>query len=158
MQLSNPANPANPTKVIDSFSGEYRFLSNFYWFTKPRTKIQVTVEHLYQCAKCVDKLDASTILMSATPGEAKRLGRGVRIRTDWEMMKLSIMYALVLTKFRAEKELADKLLATGDAMLIEGNNWGDRFWGMVRDKDGQWEGENRLGKILMQVREEIRHG
>lgn len=148
----------NTPKVIDQFDGECRFLSNFYWFRRPGTKMQTTVEHLYQAAKCRFSLDAAMVMMAETPGMAKKLGRKVSLVNDWETIKVEVMYRFVLTKFRAEKELGDKLLATGDAVLIEGNNWGDRFWGMVRGKGGGWEGENHLGKILMQVREEIKRG
>ena len=73
------------------------------------------------------------------------------IRADWENVKLRVMYDIVKAKFLQNEKLQAKLLATRDRMLIEGNDWGDTFWGMV---DG--EGENNLGKILMRVREEIK--
>lgn len=73
------------------------------------------------------------------------------IRPDWENVKLRVMYDIVKAKFLQNEKLQAKLLATRDRMLIEGNDWGDTFWGMV---DG--EGANNLGKILMRVREEIK--
>lgn len=62
------------------------------------------------------------------------------------------MYEIVKAKFLQNKEIKEKLLLTGNEELIEGNTWGDRIWGTVNGV-----GENRLGKILMQVREELKH-
>lgn len=86
--------------------------------------------------------------MPLTAGQAKRRGYRVKLRDDWELVKLGIMEDLVRQKFN-EKTLGDMLLATGDAELVEGNDWGDKFWGVC---DG--EGQNMLGKILMKVRSE----
>ena len=63
------------------------------------------------------------------------------------------MYEIVLAKFTQNPDLKKKLLATGDEHLEEGNTWGDTIWGTV---DGV--GENRLGKILMRVRDELKNG
>lgn len=131
--------------VIESFSGDYRFLSNFY--IEPDG---THVEGEYQRAKCVNLQDFKR-LGGLTPHMAKHTGRKVKLRPDWEEVKIPIMLALVYLKFRDHPELAAKLIATGDADLIEGNTWFDRFWGVCRG-----EGENHLGKILMEVRERIR--
>jgi ribA/ribD-fused uncharacterized protein len=85
------------------------------------------------------------------PSEAKKLGRRVNLRKDWEAVKVKIMEELVRAKFTQNPDLVDKLLATGDAHLEEGNTWGDRIWGTVNDS-----GANRLGIILMQIRAEIK--
>lgn len=91
--------------------------------------------------------------MSApTPKKAKQRGRQVVLIPDWEDEKLEIMFDLVRMKFE-DRELRERLLATGDEELIEGNWWGDTFWGVCKG-----EGKNALGKILMTVREEAREG
>ena len=84
------------------------------------------------------------------PNEAKALRRKVKLRSDWEEIKNDMMYEICLNKFEQNPDLAEKLKATGDAILIEGNTWGDKCWGQVNG-----EGENRLGKILMRVREKL---
>lgn len=83
--------------------------------------------------------------------EAKKLGRKVPLRKDWEIIKLGVMMKIVQAKFEQHPELAEKLLQTDTAYLEEGNTWGDRVWGTV---DGK--GANNLGRILMQVREILR--
>ena len=83
-----------------------------------------------------------------SPGAAKRMGRKIAIRNDWEAVKEKVMLSVVRAKFE-DAYLRRLLTATGTAALIEGNEWGDRFWGVCRG-----EGENRLGKILMKVRSE----
>lgn len=80
----------------------------------------------------------------------KRLGRRVKLRPDWESIKDQVMYEVCKAKFSQNTDLRDKLVATGDAELVEGNTWGDKIWGIC---NGQ--GENRLGKILMKVRTEL---
>lgn len=142
--------------VIDKFDGEYRFLSNFYWFKTSMhgVPLQTTVEHMYQASKCASIADAFRIIRLGSPGEAKKAGRTVKLRPDWELVKLTVMDQWVWAKFSSSPELADKLIATDLALLVEGNTWGDRYWGMVPDAKG--EGENHLGKILMRVRARLR--
>jgi len=111
-----------------------------------------TVEHAYQAAKTTDLNQRKFIREARTPKIAKQLGGGVTLREDWEMVKVAVMGTLVLQKFSKNLDLRSRLLATGDAILEEGNWWGDNFWGMFRGK-----GKNHLGKILMQVRETIRN-
>ena len=84
---------------------------------------------------------------------AKRMGRRVELRVDWETVKERIMYEICLAKFTQHSELAQKLLKTGTKYLVEGNYWGDTEWGVCNGK-----GKNKLGKILMRVREELRGG
>lgn len=134
---------------IDSFSGEYRFLSNF--FLSPITYGEInypTVEHAYQASKTSDLSEVSKIINCKTPGEAKRLGRKVTMRPEFEQNKLQIMAQLIRLKFPKDSRLAGMLLNTYPATLIEGNNWNDTFWGVCRGR-----GENMLGKILMEWRE-----
>ena len=137
-------------KAIRQFRGDFFFLSNFY--NCPVTYKQLTYtnnEAAFQAQKCVN--DAERIqFMKLSPSEDKRLGRRVSLRKDWEDVKVSIMEEVVRAKFTQNAELADKLLATGDAHLEEGNTWGDRVWGTVNGV-----GANQLGIILMKIRDEI---
>jgi hypothetical protein len=136
-------------KIIDSFSGEYEFLSNFFV-----EKNGMTLEHRFQAAKAKTKHDRIFILSQKTPGKAKRAGRHIDIRKDWEVIRLLVMEQLVRTKF-TDVQLFANLNETYPALLIEGNNWGDQFWGMTKNPStDDWEGENNLGKILMKIREE----
>ena len=134
---------------VESFSGTFRFLSNFYpapvlyeGITYP------TSEHAFQAVKTVDENSRQNIAMLETPAEAKKYGRTVRMRPAWDDVKVGVMAEIVLGKFMQNPDLLEKLLATDDIELIEGNTWGDKFWGVC---DG--EGENNLGKILMLVRD-----
>jgi len=134
-------------KTIDRFSGEFRFLSNFSpsWVSFDGVKYR-TVEHAYQAAKTVDEQDRHSIKEMYKPASAKQAGRLVRLRSGWEGIKLSIMKQLLKEKFKDEK-LKEKLLSTDDALLIEGNHWGDIYWGVCNGV-----GENKLGKLLMEIR------
>ena len=85
------------------------------------------------------------------PSEAKRTGRKVKLRPDWEDVKINEMRNIVRAKFSQNPELAEKLIQTGDAHLEEGNTWGDRTWGTVNGS-----GQNLLGKILMEIRETLK--
>jgi len=139
-------------KIIDSFEGEHRFLSNFY--SSPLQLegiIYPTIEHAFQAMKTKDKNKRIEISKLQTPGEAKRAGRKVKLREDWEKIKLEVMEFLVRLKFKNYIDLKNELLATDNAELIEGNWWNDRFWGICKGR-----GENNLGKILMKVRDELR--
>ena len=140
-----------PPEAIVLFAGPYRFLSNFY--ARPllyEGERFPTAEHAYQAAKCMRSDEFRMIRDAPSPGAAKRMGRKIAIRGDWEAVKEKVMLSVVRAKF-ADAYLRRRLASTGTAELIEGNNWGDRFWGVCRG-----EGENRLGKILMKVRAETR--
>lgn len=140
----------NPV-IIASFSGEYRFLSNFYpaevWEFGMKFP---TAEHAFQAAKTLDESERRKIQKAETPGQAKRLGRTVELRPDWEQIKLDVMRAILLDKFTRNPELADWLMATDPAKLVEGNTWGDTYWGVCEGK-----GHNMLGELLMAVRSEL---
>jgi ribA/ribD-fused uncharacterized protein len=148
-----PAPATAPAKVAQ-FQGEYRFLSNFWPATVEFEGITYpTAEHAYQAAKTLDPNERRRIAALPTPADAKREGRKLKLREDWETAKFEVMEQVVRYKFTHRPELRDKLLATGDALLEEGNDWGDQVWGTVNGV-----GENRLGKILMKVRAELRVG
>jgi N-glycosidase YbiA len=143
---------AMESHTIDNFNGEFAFLSNFYpAANRYAGLVYPTVEHAFQAAKTQDDTEKRQIAAAHSPGQAKRLGRAVRLRPDWESVKVAVMTELVREKFATHPELRERLLATGDAELIEGNTWNDRFWGV----SGGF-GKNWLGRILMQVRQELR--
>src|SRR5438067_3463317 len=127
---TRPATTA-PAK-IGEFQGEYRFLSNFYpavivfeGITYPH------VESAYQSAKTTDMNERRRIAAIIDPAEAKRAGRALKYRPDWEQVKFDVMEQCVRYKFTHHPDLAAKLLATGDAQLEEDNTWDDRIWGVV---------------------------
>lgn len=140
--------------IIDSFDGEFAFLSNFYeqpnLITDEMNIAYPTVEHYFQAAKTLDKNERKRISILETPGKAKRAGRHVKLRSDWEEVKTDIMRRALMKKF-SDPLMRKKLLETGDAELVEGNYWGDTCWGVCNGV-----GENRLGKLLMGIRESLK--
>ncbi len=138
------------------FSNDRYFLSNFYPSVILVEGISFSsVEQYYQWSKCATQQGKDLILYARTPGQMKRLGKQVIIKKDWEQIKEAVMYKGVKAKFSQNPELKALLLATGTEELAEGNNWGDTFWGVNYYTR---EGQNKLGKILMKVREEINNG
>jgi len=144
---------------ITDFRGQYGFLSNFYRAAVTFDGAEYpTVEHAFQAAKTHDFAKRRIIRNAATPSEAKRLGRRLQRRDDWYDISLWVMEDLVRQKFTRYPELRHQLLETGSAVLIEGNNWNDRFYGAVWDSTREvWVGENHLGRILMKIRAELRN-
>ena len=141
---------------IVSFSGEHRFLSNFFWpcIITLDGNHYPSVEHAYQASKTHDLNERMEICRAYTPGAAKRLGQTVTKRGDWEIVKITIMRNLVGQKFD-KPELHKLLHGTGLVMLVEGNYWHDNFWGACRCKHCRGkEKRNELGKILMDKRHE----
>lgn len=137
---------------IDSFRGEYFFLSNFsnYGFELEGVYYK-TVEHYFQAQKCINEQEFQQIVNAETPALARKLGRKVSLRKDWPEVKEEIMMKGVRAKFTQNPKAKELLLKTGDAELIEGNTWGDSFWGVCNGK-----GKNKLGKILMEIRKELK--
>lgn len=136
--------------TIDRFHGPYRFLSNFWecevYFEG--TTYQ-SAEAAYQAAKTLN-VNTRAVFALMPPWGAKKAGRKLQLRPDWEDVKLDVMDKILHEKFK-HPELREKLLATGDAELIEGNHWGDIIWGVCNG-----EGANLLGCLLMALREELR--
>ena len=138
---------------IECFKNEYRFLSNFYivhfsW----EGFIWSSSESAYQAAKSVDKTlypDFSRL----TPSESKKLGRRLVLREDWEYIKFDIMKDILFNKFSQNALIKKYLIDTNNAILEEGNHWNDRIWGV--SPVGSGNGENNLGKILMNIRKEL---
>lgn len=139
--------------MIDSFTGQYEFLSNFYPVDiYIEDQVYPTAEHAYQAVKCEDPADRESILVWKNPVDAKHAGRSVKLRRNWDNIKVDVMYSILRQKF-SNSELAAMLKATGDEELVEGNEWNDRFWGVCRGA-----GCNMLGKLLMQIRDELNNG
>lgn len=139
--------------ITDFHEEQYRFLSNFYEArVEYRGLVYGSNEAAFQAQKCMTE-EEKTQFTGFGPGKSKGVGRRVRLRPDWEKVKIGIMEEIVRAKFTQHPELAAKLLATGDKVLVEGNHWGDTCWG-VDTRTGQ--GENNLGRILMKIREELK--
>ena len=145
--ISKKPIPIKKRAVIRPFRGTYDFLSNFYPcdITYEGLTYQ-SVEAAFQAQKTLSQ-SAQIEFTQLDPAQAKKKGKSVELRKDWENIKVQVMETLVWIKFSQNPQLREKLLATGDAILQEGNNWGDRFWGT--DDDGN--GENHLGHILMEI-------
>lgn len=136
--------------MIKEFQGDERWLSNF-------TPCEVyldgiaypSTEAAYQAAKTVISNEREPFVhMNAF--QAKRAGRKVIIRDDWDEVKLEVMEDLTRQKY-SKDPLKSKLLSTGDREIQEGNNWGDTFWGICKG-----QGSNHLGIIIMKVRSELK--
>ena len=135
---------------INSFRDEYFFLSNFY--EAPVEYDGITYqsnEAAFQAQKCADKKDREQFA-HLSPGDAKRMGRRVSLRPDWEDVKVNVMRDIVTAKFEQNPDLREQLMRLKEIYLEEGNTWGDRVWGTV---DGK--GANLLGQILMDVRDDF---
>ena len=155
--------PKRTEEPIGPFRGPYRFLSNFHeapfeWadeaeFTDGPVKPSVwpTAEHAFQAAKTLDLMERKRVRAASSPAGAKRLGRRVTLRPDWDRIKDDVMASVVLAKFAGNNSLRLSLMKTGERELVEVNNWGDRYWGVSRG-----EGRNQLGKTLMDVRDKLR--
>jgi predicted NAD-dependent protein-ADP-ribosyltransferase YbiA (DUF1768 family) len=147
---------AKITKIL-GFQDEFRFLSNFEEvkvFLEGETDSYPSVEHAYQASKTTNR-KLRKIFRQLSAGQAKTLGQNIITRPDWDdEMRIKTMRELLFQKFdsanRDNIELVKKLLKTGDAQIIEGNNWGDTFFGVC---DGK--GFNHLGKLLMEVRRKL---
>lgn len=146
------AGQREPTRRIDHFVGEFAFLSNFHRdsFSDESGRTYPTLEHAYQAAKATNQFDRERILMAATPLKAKQLGAAISTAPDWLERRVAVMDHFLRRKFAPGTPMAAKLLATGEAPLAEGNNWGDTFWGTVNG-----EGQNVLGVLLMRIRAEL---
>lgn len=135
---------------IDLFRGQYNWLSNFYKCDIYYNGLHYnSVEAAFQAQK--DPSKANEFCNITNPVMAKHKGKNVSLRSDWDKVKVDIMQQLILIKFNSNEELKQKLLETDNIYLEEGNKFHDHFWGV---SDGY--GQNILGKILMNVRKQLR--
>jgi len=158
--------------VIEQFRGDNFYLSNMYflnnWITSEYGIRVPTSEHAYQSAKFINPLNHRQVAEACAELEDKRifadgvaskemahflLRQGAAIKTDWEVAKNGIMLAVVSQKFTNNPDIAKRLIDTNDELIVEGNDWGDRYWGV--DPVGSDNGENHLGQILMEVRSNL---
>ena len=146
---------------ITAFQDQYWFLSNYYpapvvyhGITYPSNEVAFQAQ-IGKDRRSFPRNDyeLQEQFSSLSPGDARRFGQSIPLRHDWEKAKVSVMRNLVHEKFSQHPELSDRLCATGNVILIEGNTWNDKTWGMVQASDGTWHGQNLLGRILMEERE-----
>lgn len=140
--------------VVDTFAGEFGFLSNFAPAPTPYGGwLYPTSEHAYASAKTRDAAAIAAIRDTDDPAQAKVFGRAAPLVDGWESAKFAAMEAVVHAKFEHNPQLADRLLATHGWLLVEGNTWHDQVWGSCRcDEHRAVPGGNALGVILMAVR------
>ena len=146
--------------MINDFHGKYFFLSNFAESAVVLDGVLYpTVEHAFQAAKMVNESDRLAISRAKTPGQAKRIGRSGLMRSDWENVKVDVMRQCLMRKFLLNPFLREKLQATGDEELVEGNTWHDNCWGDCScPKCVNKPGLNYLGQLLMEIRNNDRAG
>lgn len=138
-------------KEIKGFTGKYAFLSNFYPCTiEYEGLVYQSTEAAYQSAKTLHVIQREKFT-GYSPSMAKKMGKLLPLRPDWDNVKQSIMYNICMIKFSKEP-LKTKLLETGDAYLEETNWWNDTYWGVCNDR-----GLNTLGRILMKIRYNLKH-
>lgn len=143
----------NNTTEITSFRGEYNFLSNFHPVKIWHNKISFnSVEHAYIYEKFKNNAEVKRwVLNGYSAGKLKTKTRGIKPVDGWDNKKLNVMFNLCFTKFATNTIIRHRLINTGDKKIIEGNTWGDKFWGAV-EENGEFIGENHLGRILMIIR------
>jgi len=137
--------------MIKGFFGEYRWLSNYHVCDVEYGGLVFTSsEAAYQSAKN-DDIFLKSRFQEMTPHESKLFSHKIKIRKDWESIKKQVMYDCLKSKFERNQELRDQLIQTGSKYLEETNYWNDTYYGVCNGK-----GKNILGKLLMQIREELR--
>ena len=121
--------------AIESFDGDYRWLSNFYMCdVYYQEAMYPSSEHAYQASKTLIENERDVIRTIPAAGSAKRLGQLVTKRDDWDKVKILNMFVINLDKFKRNPVLGQLLIDTGDLQLVEGNNWNDTFWGVCQDE------------------------
>lgn len=140
--------------IIKTFKKEYSWLSNFSEVEiNLRGRKFKSVEHAYMSEK--NNSDEWKIACSSSSnlnaGLIKKLSKQIIIRADWDLVKFKVMNYCVRQKFKQEP-FKSKLIATGKMFIQEGNYWGDKFWGVCLKTN---EGDNWLGKIIMNIRAEL---
>lgn len=139
--------------AITRFRGEFFFLSNFYPidFTVDG-KLYKSAEHAYQAKKCANPIDAERIRNAPTPSIARSMGRRVLMRPDWDQIKYTEMLGILILKFE-KPSLKIKLHRTHDRLIEHENRWHDTYWGICMCDEHNECGINRLGLILMTIRD-----
>lgn len=146
MQINSFVTPDGTHTVLSNFY-QSTFMAAHFSFDRLTQVEWKSVEHYYQAAKACSIVDAEWVRAAATPGEAKRRGRKIALRDDWEAVKIPVMRNALALKFAPDTQEAAYLRSTEDFVLVEGNDWGDIFWGVA----GGF-GQNWLGYLLMAQR------
>ncbi|PHS22263.1 MAG: hypothetical protein COA84_13985 [Robiginitomaculum sp.] len=137
---------------IISFEGQYRFLSNFWPCNiSAFGYIYQSVEHAYVASKSTHSDDHLAVFLLKSPGHAKRYGRKLKIRPDFDKIKVHYMRGFLEQKFARGSALRADLDMTKGREIVEGNAWGDTFWG----QSPVGTGKNNLGRLLMAIRDDI---
>lgn len=149
LELAKEFNVSLKNPVLGFFNA-YRFLSNFWPCKVIYEGVEYpSSEHAYMAQKTLDLELREKIRLCKEPRDAKRLGRKIKLRADWEDVKVDIMFQVLKAKFFQNPQLKEWLLATGDRYLEETNSWNDIFWGVNAIT---LEGKNTLGQLLMLLR------
>lgn len=138
---------------ISAFRGDWAFLSNFYACGIAYAGMVFgSAEAAFQAMKCENAQDRARFV-HCHPAKARKMGRTVAMRSDWETTKLGVMEDILRAKFDQHPELLGRLLATRPARLVEGNDWHDNFWGACGcDRCAGETKHNWLGVLLERVR------
>jgi ribA/ribD-fused uncharacterized protein len=148
------------TDAIERFAGHWRFLSNFFPAVLVWDGIHFpTSEHAFNAGKTLNIEQRIRIAAAPTAAEAKRLGRCLTLRPGWdESVRYQVMTAVLRAKFTCRADRTKLLLSTGDRLLVEGNDWHDQHWGdcVCGRPSCATPGQNHLGRLLMELREELR--
>jgi ribA/ribD-fused uncharacterized protein len=135
--------------MINSFTGEYSWLSNFEPVEIEFNGIKYpSVEHAYMSAKSGDPQWKKLCAIIPSAGKIKRASREVDLVPNWEEVKVSVMWECIVQKF-SQQPFKGRLLATGFETLIEGNNHKDEYWGVSLKTH---MGRNMLGGLIMHYR------
>lgn len=147
------------SQPIERFTGIWRFLSNFFdselvW----EGERYRTAEHAFNAGKTLNPDLRRLIAAAKSPGEAKARGRRLTLRPGWdETVRYQVMEQVLYAKFAFIPERAERLLSTGNRVLIEGNDWHDTHWGVCSCANHGY-GDNHLGRLLMELRQKLRGG
>lgn len=135
--------------VISRFKNEYDFLSNRFscQFTWQGLRYG-NVEAAFQSSKCREE-EGRKVFANCSADKAAMKGKALTPPPEWEQEKLAIMESILEAKFSQNPALMEKLKATGNSILLNGNSKKEEFWGVDLYK---WTGENHLGKIIMNIR------
>ncbi len=145
------------TRTIDRFSGSSAFLNNFYPSSFTFAGIDyATNEHFFNAHKTVNLDERLFIAQAPTPAEAKKRGRRVQLRPGWDTVIRYVVMALGLSLKFADPALRFQLLETGNAQLVEGTTWHDTHWGICVCRRHAGQGQNHLGRMLMELRTQLR--
>ena len=149
-ELFKEFTPEDFPDVINQFKGKYDFLNNRFGCLFVWQGLQYgNVEAAFQASKCTEESERK-VFAGCSADKAALKGKELVPFSGWEKARLNIMESILQAKFEQNPALMEKLIETGDCLLINGNNKQETFWGVELYS---WQGENHLGKIIMKIRE-----